>query len=148
MFNNLFNNFEKKYLGIHSQYHYSLQSLRNVYLGSDNILHSGIIGNKNNIKIFSAFALLIILVATLNYIILSITVSLGRRMEIGIRKAFGATKREVVIQLLSESLLLALFVLPVSLYFNEVSTSFCRRYFSNQAEYKLIKYFFGTALLT
>jgi len=132
MFNNKFNTFEKKYLGIHSQFHYSLQSLRNVYLGSDNILQPGIIGNKNNIKIFSAFALLIILVATLNYIILSITVSLGRRMEIGIRKAFGATKREVVIQLLSESLLLALFVLPVAYILMRIALPFAEDIFQTR----------------
>jgi putative ABC transport system permease protein len=128
-FNSMFNTFEKKYLGIHSQYHYSLQSLRNVYLGSGNILQNEIVGNKNNIKIFSAFALLIILVATLNYIILSITVSLGRRMEVGIRKAFGATKREVVIQLLSESLLLALFVLPVAYILMRIALPFAEDIF-------------------
>jgi putative ABC transport system permease protein len=131
-FNNLFKTFEKKYLGIHSQYHYSLQSLRNVYLGSGNVLLPGIVGNKNIIKIFSAFALLIILVATLNYIILSITVSLGRRMEVGIRKAFGATKREVVIQLLSESLLLSLFVLPVAYIFMRIALPFAEDIFQTK----------------
>ncbi len=131
-FNNLFNNFEKKYLGIHSQYHYSLQSLRNVYLGSGNISQNGIVGNKNIIKIFSAFALLIILVATLNYVILSTTVSMGRRMEVGIRKAFGATKREVVIQLLSESLLLALFVLPVAYILMRIAIPFAEDIFQTR----------------
>jgi putative ABC transport system permease protein len=129
MFNKTITSFEKKYLGIHSQYHYSLQSLRNVYLGSDNILQPEIIGNKNNIKIFSAFALLIILVATLNYIILSTTVSLGRRMEVGIRKAFGATRRELVIQLLGESLLLALFVLPVAYILMRIALPFAEDIF-------------------
>jgi len=129
IFLNLFKNFEKKYLGTNSQFHYSLQSLRNVYLGSVNISQNEILGNKNNIKIFSAFALLIILVATLNYIILSTTVSLGRRMEVGIRKAFGATKREVVIQLLSESLLLALFVLPVAYILMRIGLPFAEDIF-------------------
>jgi len=37
-------------------------------------------------------------------------------MEVGIRKAFGATRREVVLQMLSESVLLALFVLPLAYF--------------------------------
>jgi putative ABC transport system permease protein len=132
IFKNRFSAFEKKYLGINSQYHYSLQSLPNVYLGSTNISQNGIVGNKNNIKIFSAFALLIILVATLNYIILSTTVSMGRRMEVGIRKAFGATKREVVIQLLSESLLLAFFVLPIAYILMKIALPFAEDIFQTR----------------
>ena len=131
-FNSLLKNFEKKYLGIKSQYHHSLQSLRNVYLGSDNISQNGIVGNKKNIKIFSAFALLIILVATLNYIVLSTTVSMERRMEVGIRKAFGATKREVVIQLLGESLLLALLVLPVAYILMRIALPFAEDIFQTR----------------
>jgi putative ABC transport system permease protein len=132
IFKNLLTNFEKKYIGTKSHYHYSLQSLKNVYLGSDNISQPGIKANKNNIKIFSAFALLILIVATLNYIILSTTVSMGRRMEVGIRKAFGATQREVVNQLLSESLLLAFFVLPVAYILMRLALPFAEDIFQTK----------------
>ncbi len=131
-FSKLIKDFEKKYIGEKSQYHYSIQSLRDVYLGSDNISQNGIVGNKNNIRIFSAFALLIVLVATLNYIILSTTVSLGRRMEVGIRKAFGATRREVVLQMLSESVLLALFVLPLAYFLMRLALPFAEDIFQTK----------------
>jgi putative ABC transport system permease protein len=109
-----FRAFEAKNIGEKPVYQYSLQNLGDVYLGSDKVANSGIGGNKNNVRLFSAIAFLIILVATINYIILSTAVSSGRGLEIGIRKTFGAVNRKIKNQLLSESLLLALLVLPVA----------------------------------
>jgi len=109
-----FGPFEVKHLGEKPHFHYSLQNLGDAYFGSDNILNPGIICNKNNVRLFSAIAFLIILVATINYILLSTAISTGRGFEIGIRKTFGAINRKIKIQLLSESILLALIALPLS----------------------------------
>lgn len=94
---------------------YKLQNLSDVYFNSGNILNSGVTGNPGNVKLFSAIALLIIIVASVNYIILSTAVSTGRSKEIGIRKTFGANNNQVRRQLLNESVLLACLVLPVSM---------------------------------
>jgi putative ABC transport system permease protein len=94
---------------------FSLQNLSNVYLGSDQILNSGIRGSISSIRIFSALAFLIIVVAAINYIILSMAISSGRSREIGIRKTFGAGIEEIKFQFLNESLLLSCFVLPAAL---------------------------------
>lgn len=91
---------------------YSFQNLSNVYLGSVN---SGIHGNSGSVKIFSALAFLIIVVAAINYIILSVAISTGRTKEIAIRKAFGASVEKIKNQFLSESLLLVGIGLPVAL---------------------------------
>jgi putative ABC transport system permease protein len=112
LFEKQFRPFEKKHFSEKANNHYSLQNLSDVYLGSDKIWNSGITGNKNNIRLFSAIAFLIILVATINYIILSTAVSTGRAKEIGIRKATGADNKSIQNQLLSESVLFALLVLP------------------------------------
>ena len=90
---------------------YSFQNLSNVYLGSVN---SGIHGNSSSVKIFSALAFLIILVAAINYIILSVAISTGRTKEIAIRKAFGASVDKIKTQFLSESLLLVGIGLPIA----------------------------------
>jgi putative ABC transport system permease protein len=112
---NQFRAFEIKNISEKPSYQYSLQKLTDVYLGSGNIENAGITGNKNNVRLFSAIALLVILVAAINYIILSTAVSTGRGLEIGIRKTFGAVNRSVKKQLLSESIILALIVLPIGL---------------------------------
>jgi putative ABC transport system permease protein len=112
---NQFRALELKNISEKSPYRYSLQNLSDVYLGSANVSNAGITGNISNVKLFSAIAFLIALVAAINYIILSTAVSTGRRLEIGIRKTFGAINRSIKNQLLSESVLMALIVLPISL---------------------------------
>jgi putative ABC transport system permease protein len=109
-----FRQFEVKHLGEKPHFHYSLQNLGDVYFGSDNILNPGVICNKNNVRLFSAIAFLIILVAAINYLLLSTAISTRRGLEIGIRKTFGAINKKIKIQLLGESVLLALIALPIS----------------------------------
>lgn len=109
-----FRQFEIKYINEKPQNEYRLQNLPDVYLGSGNISNSGITGNPRNVRLFSIIALLIIVVASINYIILSTAVSTGRAKEIGIRKTFGADNGSIRRQLMNESVLLACTVLPVA----------------------------------
>ena len=109
-----FEEFEKKYISEDPHNHYSLQNLGDVYLKSTDIANTGIQGDLKNIRLFSLVAFLIVLIAAINYIILSIAVSTGRAKEIGIRKTVGGNIRRIQNQLLSEAVILALMVLPVS----------------------------------
>ena len=106
---------EKKVYGEEDRYDFSVQNLTDVYLGSQDI-NSGVPkGSMKNIRIFSAIAILIILVAAFNYIILSTAVSTGRTKEIGIRKTSGASAQSIRKQLLNESVILAMLALPIAL---------------------------------
>lgn len=124
-----FRAFESKHINDRVNSHYSLQNLSDVYLRSDKVLNTGIKGDLNKIGIFSAIALLILLVATINYIILSTAVSSGRTKEIGIRKTFGASVRKIKNQLLSESVLLTCLILPVAFLFMWISLPFAGKLF-------------------
>ena len=111
-----FRSLEKEVFSDDEKYEFSLQCLSDVYFGSQDI-NSGLPqGNLKNISIFSAIALLVILIAALNYIILSTAVSTGRSKEIGIRKTNGAGAKSIRRQLLNESLILSILVLPVALF--------------------------------
>ncbi len=127
-----FRSFEVKHISEKPPYQYSLQNLRDVYLKSTNVQNSGISGNMSNVRLFSAIAFLIILVAAINYIILSTAVSTGRRLEIGIRKTFGAVNSGIKNQLLSESVLLALIVLPVALVLMKISLPYAGKLFQTK----------------
>lgn len=59
------------------------------------------------VYIFSAIALFILLIACINYMNLSTARSVLRAKEIGVRKVVGAGKGELVLQFLSESVLIA-----------------------------------------
>jgi putative ABC transport system permease protein len=110
-----FQTFELKNLGQNSHYHYLLQNLAKVYLGSENVGNTRIKGNTKNIRLFITIALLIILVASTNYVILSTSVSSERMKEIGLRKTFGANNLSIEYQLYTESIIMAIAVMPISI---------------------------------
>jgi putative ABC transport system permease protein len=58
--------------------------------------------------ILGGIAVLILLIACINYISLALTTSARRRMEVGVRKAAGARKGQLVYQFGVESIILAL----------------------------------------
>jgi len=106
---------EKKVYGEEDHFDFSVQNLQEVYLGSQEINSGFPKGNLKNIRIFSAIAVLIIIVAAFNYIILTTAVSTGRAKEIGIRKTNGANTQSIRKQLLTESVVLSMLVLPIAL---------------------------------
>ena len=111
-----FSALEKKAFGEEVRNNFSVQNLPDVYLGSQEINSGAPKGSKKNIRIFSAIAILMIIVVAFNYIVLSTAVSTSRTKEIGIRKTNGASAQSIRNQLLSESVVLSLLVLPVALY--------------------------------
>lgn len=99
-FNSQFRALEKKVWGENDKNDFNLQGLSKVYFSPTDFEGNGIQGNMKHIRIFSAVALLIILVAAFNYIILSTAVSTGRAKEIGIRKTNGASVQSIRNQIL------------------------------------------------
>jgi len=129
---NQFRSFEIKNISEKPAYQYSLQNLGDVYLGSENVANAGITGNKGNVRLFSVIAFIIVFVAAINYILLSTAVSTGRRFEIGIRKTFGAVRGSIKKQLLSESVLMALIVLPIALILMRIALPYAGKLFDTK----------------
>lgn len=92
-----------------------LQKLRDVHLYShlaDEIEPNGSI---TAVYIFSVIALFILLIACINYMNLATAKSLLRTKEIGVRKTLGARRKELILQLLAESVILAYAALLIAL---------------------------------
>ncbi len=107
-----------------------LQPLGKMYLASSGIETSAFMltGNATTLYIFSVSAVLIILLACVNYVNLTTARATQRAREVGMRKVLGAGRKQLMQLFLSESLLLCLlsFVLSLGLleiflpYFSEV----------------------------
>lgn len=109
---------------------YTLQNLKDIHLYSAHFL--GDIQPQNSITyvlIFSAIGLLILLIACFNYINLLTANASTRGIEIGVRKAFGASRKQLAMQYISESIIVIIISLFLSLVlvsiglplFNELS---------------------------
>jgi len=92
-------------------YRYFLQPIKSIHLHSDLSNEAEVPGNAANVYIFIVVAVLIILIASLNYINLTTAQSSNRAKEIGVRKVVGAAKSSIFNQFLGESILLTLFAL-------------------------------------
>ena len=129
-----FRELEKKYPNNGIKRTFSLQNLSDVYLKSDNLVNAGLMGDMKNIRLFSAIAFLIVLVAAMNYIILSTAVSTQRSKEIGIRKTNGANNFSIRKQLIGESMLLALMVLPVAVVLMRIALPYAGKLFQTKLQ--------------
>jgi len=95
---------------------YHLQAMEDIYFHSGDLLSSFTVsGHLKEVYIFSVVAFLILLVACINYILLSSSQALDRSREVGIRKITGATRKNLFRQLLVESLLITIIAFPLAL---------------------------------
>lgn len=72
-------------------------------------------GRIDNVQIFSIVAVIILLIACINFMNLATARSLKRAREIGVRKAVGAFKSQLMGQFIGESLFVAFLALLVSI---------------------------------
>ncbi|WP_375444100.1 ABC transporter permease [uncultured Fibrella sp.] len=78
-----------------------LEALPDLHLHS----HSVTAGTRQNLYIFLGIALLILALATTNYVSLTTARATQRAREVGVRKAIGGQRRELVVQFYTESFL-------------------------------------------
>lgn len=101
-----------------------LQPLADVHLKSADIplqfQMNANAGNAQTVYILSIIAVLILLIACINYMNLATARASRRAQEVGLRKVVGAEKKQLVGQFLGESFLLALIALAVAIVFVEL----------------------------
>ena len=84
-----------------------LEPLTSIYLYSDRNNQLGETSDIKYVYIFSAIGLFILFIACINYMNLATARSSGRAREVGIRKALGAFKGQLIRQFISESVFMA-----------------------------------------
>jgi putative ABC transport system permease protein len=107
----------------------SLIPLTDIHLKSDRIAELGVNSDMQMVYIFMIIAILILVIACVNFMNLSTARSANRAKEVGVRKVLGTQKINLIKQFLTESVLMSLiaFVIAIILatlllpYFNQLS---------------------------
>ena len=89
--------------------------LRDIHLTSDFEGEPVPPGDIQYVRIFTAIAIFLILIASINYMNLSTARSTKRALEVGVRKVMGAQRGGLIGQFLTESILITLISLTLSL---------------------------------
>src|SRR6185437_9970014 len=94
---------------------YKLQPLNNIHLYSHYMMEPGETGDGKTVYLLLGIAFFIVIIAWVNYINLATARAITRAREVGVRKAIGSQRRQLVIQFLSESALINGIALAIGL---------------------------------
>ena len=128
--------------------HFGIQSLKDFYLGSSDLVNNGAKeGDQKMVNIMLVISFLILMIASINYMLLSSARSMSRYKEIAVRMVIGAKAQSIRLQFLRESILLSLLGFILSLCFTIpfiplVNSSFhSNMHFSLHQNYLYVLYF-------
>ncbi|MEW6364235.1 MAG: ABC transporter permease [Acidobacteriota bacterium] len=110
----------------HIPWIWSLEPLKRIHLYSDLVTGNQPNGSIEYVKLFTIAALLILLIAGVNFINLSTARSARRAKEVGIRKVCGSMRWHLAAQFLGESVLLSLIAMIVAVGMILLSLPFYR----------------------
>ena len=96
-----------------NSWEYFLQPLTKIHLTSDLNGEFEANGNETYVYIFSVLSIIILLIACINFMNLSTAKSSLRAKEVGMRKVVGSGKSRLVLQFLSESIVLSYIALAI-----------------------------------
>ena len=104
-----------------AKYELGLQPLTDIHLNT--FFPPGIapVSNPKYANILAAIALLILMVACINFVTLSVGRSIKRAKEVGIRKVVGAERKHVIFQFIGEAIIVTLISLLIGVLFAFVS---------------------------
>jgi putative ABC transport system permease protein len=86
------------------------QPLKDIHLkSSDFVYDNAIRGNETYVRALSIIALFVLIIACFNFINLATARSFRRAKEIGVRKVVGADRKQLIVQFISETILLSVF---------------------------------------
>ncbi|MEP6727900.1 MAG: ABC transporter permease [Bacteroidota bacterium] len=94
-----------------------LQPLQRWHLYSNFVNGKDLPGFLEYVKIFSIIGLLVLLIACINFINLTTARSEKRAREVGVRKAIGSQRKDLILQFLTESFLITLLAFLFALSF-------------------------------
>ena len=98
------------------RFQFYLQPLRDIHLHSDLLAELEANSDIKYVYIFSAIALFILIIASINFMNLSTARSAGRAKEVGVRKVLGSQRIQLIRQFLAEAVFFSFFSMILALF--------------------------------
>jgi putative ABC transport system permease protein len=105
-----------------SHFGYFVQRLTDIHLHSNLQVELGVNGEAKYIYIFTFIAILLLIIASINFMNLATARAANRAKEVGLRKVLGSDRKQLICQFLLESVFLSFIALLIALVFVEVFT--------------------------
>ncbi len=130
-----------------NKYRFFLQNLKDIHL--DNTIQQEFkpASDPKFLIIFASIAILIVLIAAINFMNLSTAQAARRAKEVGIKKIGGSSRGMLITQFLSESFLLSFIALIVALIFVKLTIPFFNNLLGTSLDLSLFKKWFTVPLL-
>lgn len=112
---------------------YSAQNISEIQLNPTGEGEMKETGNKRNLYILTTVIALIMLIACINFMNLSVSNSTLRAKEVAVRKVHGASRQDLIVQFLGETMIIAFVTLFVAILLTEITLP----YFSQFLGYEL-----------
>lgn len=103
---------------------FEMAPVRNIHLRSDRIEEMVPPGDITLVYTFSALAVLVLIIACINFTNLTTARASDRGREIGIRKLVGAGRQQLIVQILGENIVIALVALTIAISVVELALPF------------------------
>ena len=100
-----------------------LQALTTIHLNSELDYEIRPNGHMGSLYVLGLIAIFVLFIAIINFTNLSTAGAAGRAREIGVKKVYGASRKQLIIQFLSESILISLFSLLLAMVMVESGLS-------------------------
>ncbi len=125
------------FFALGNRFNFFLQPLTEIHLHSNLDFELEANGDARYIYIFSIIALFIVLIASVNFMNLATARSFNRAKEVGVRKALGANRLQLVRQFLAESILLSSIAFVITIALVELFLPLFNSYSGKQLELNL-----------
>ena len=99
---------------------YDLQSIQRIHLDFDLEAEAETNGSRRTAEFLILIAFFILIIAWINYLNLTTAKSVERAKEIGIRKVVGSNRKQLIVQFLSESLVINLLAAALALTLSQL----------------------------
>jgi putative ABC transport system permease protein len=98
-----------------------LQPLRDMHYNTEINVYGGHPFSKQQLNVISLIGLFLLLIACVNFINLATAQAVNRSKEVGIRKVLGSNRNQLVMQFISETLIITLFAVVLAIVIAELT---------------------------